>query len=172
MKNILLIWAILFIGGCSDIQKNQSFTDVPSEKTPLINNFISYSGVEEVIPDLKKKYECHAIEDSRKENSVMRPPFHIYTFSISKYQHLGFSGELVIGFFNNRLMETVFYPDNYKEYIEILRNEVPNLRQNIKANLLPYTVITLGIDYKQHQYISWVDSRLQEQMNVWIKLYS
>ena len=86
-------------------------------------------------------------------------------------------GELVVGFFNDRLMRTSFYPEEYEKYIERLQ-EKTGLRLHIGFTgkhgykLDGYTELLLATDHKKRRYIRWVDTRLFSEYFLWGKRYS
>ncbi|MCA1791647.1 MAG: hypothetical protein LC667_17885 [Thioalkalivibrio sp.] len=101
-----------------------------------------------------------------------RPPFHIRRVSLLDYDHLGTRGELVLEFFNDRLMSTRFYPVDLAGYLRRLQAEVPSLTSDTAAELPPYTKVRIGVDYWDRGFVVWEDRRLVDELSLWIKLYS
>ena len=97
----------------------------------------------------------------------------MHTITIEKYLDLGFSGEVDVAFFNNRLISTRFYPSKAEKYIEALAN-VAGIRFDSaqQAKLPPHTIVRFGIDHKQRKYIEWSDLRLDKEVELWIQRYS
>ena len=172
--SLLLLCAI---SGCDEIAdhfSSISFVDVASEHTKLISGIDSYQGVEEA----KRKFPVwEVIEQSSLGPKDKRPPFNIYKVEIKNYSHLGVSGELHLGFFNNRLMETRFYPDSFDKYVELLKEkERLTFRESRigskESTIHPYTRVWTYKDYKDRSYVGWEDTRLRRECNIWIKRYS
>lgn len=114
------------------------------------------------------------VEDSHLGPADRRPRFDVYTVSQKGFTHLGQVGELVLQFFNDRLMETRFFPDNVDAYLAALANAAVDLRQQseAEATVPPYTRLSTAIDYKKRRYVAWEDVRLAEEMKLWIKRYA
>ncbi len=98
----------------------------------------------------------------------------MHAITIKNYSHLGFSGELNIGFFNNRLMGTLFYSVDVEKYIASFNKTTDiKLNDNQEASLPPHTRIRVATDYQGHKkYIDWSDNRLDKEVNLWIERYS
>ena len=114
----LLCFGLLF--ACEqvfDYFSSTTFVDVAKERSKLINGIESYQSIEEA----KKQFPVwEEIEQSTLGPRDKRPRFDIYKVSIKNYSHLGISGELHVQFFNDRLMETWFYPSAFDKYLDLL----------------------------------------------------
>jgi hypothetical protein len=167
---VTVLIAVVLLGSC----KQQSFVDVPKQRSVLIDGIRSYSRVDEIrslLGSLTEKWEV--VENSGQTSANdPRPPFRIYATVIHGYQHLGFTGDLKLTFFNDRLMSATFYPDDFEGYVKRVRTTVPQLAESKSVPLPPHSQVTLGTDYQQRKYISWEDARLVEEMSIWIKRYS
>lgn len=173
-STLLLLWAI---SGCEEIAdhfSSISFIDVAAQRTKLINGIESYQSIEEA----RRLFPVwEVVEQSSLGPEDNRPPFNIYKVSIKKYSHLGILGELHLLFFNNRLMETWFYPGSFDKYVNLLeKKERLELQEELHglrgAIISPYTHMWIYKDYKDSNYVAWEDTRLQREQRIWIKRYS
>ena len=107
------------IAACDqDVLYATSFTEVATERTKLIDGIESYQSTEEA----KRRFQKWAvIESNNLAPGDKRPSFSIHVVAIDNYTHLGHSGTLHLKFFNNRLAEARFYPSNFEQYVERLK---------------------------------------------------
>ena len=168
--HLLVIW---LLAGCGDNYSSSSFVKVESERTKLIDGIESYQSMDEFKGFLSRSsFQWKLGEDSRP-SAKARPPFNISTITIKNYSHLGFPGELSIGFFNNRLMGTTFYPTDIDKYIEALaKADGIKFDNNQEARLPTHTLVRIATDYKGQKYVRWSDVRLDKEVELWIKKYS
>jgi hypothetical protein len=159
---VVLIYALLFwlLVGCRDNYASVSFVKVESERIEEFQGFLSRSSFQ--------------WEESKDQPSPKgRPPFNMHTITIKHYSHLGFSGELNISFFNNRLISTTFYPADVEKYIEaVVKAEGLKFDNNQEAKLPPHTRVRFAVDHKGRKYVDWSDIRLDKEVELWIKRYS
>ena len=74
--------------------------------------------------------------------------------------------KLLIIFYNNRLLQTAYYPENIDDYVKALRRSsvpVESGQQLIKG----HTMIWTGVDFDNIPYVGWADKRLREQQRRW-----
>jgi hypothetical protein len=162
--NIALLAAVL--AGCG----SESFTEVETTRSPLFPGFESYASREEVMPKLSREVEIKLVEESALSMGGSTPPYRIYALSISPYPHLEQPGKLLITFYNNRLLQTAYYPENIDEYVKALRRSgvaVENGRELIKG----HTMIWIGVDFDNVPYVGWADKRLRDQQRRWFANY-
>ncbi|MGH9426391.1 MAG: hypothetical protein ACRD2L_08825 [Terriglobia bacterium] len=171
---LLLLWAT---SGCEEIAdyfSSISFIDVSAQRTKLINGVESYQSIEEA----RRMFPVwEVVEQSSLGPKDNRPPFSIYKVSIKRYSHLGIWGELHLEFFNNRLMETWFYPGSFDKYVDLLEKKeglgLKEERDGLRGTIVsPYTHIWIYKDYKGRNYVAWEDTRLRREQRIWIKRYS
>lgn len=170
---ILLFFGSFLILSCQKVPElDISYTEVKSPPTGLIDGIKSYQTEKAVIKDLGlDPTEIETIEDSSSTPDDRRPRFDIKKIEIN-YEHLGYDGKLQFYFFNNRLMQTMFFPKQYDKYVEKLRTK-PNLRFNDKrkAKIPPYTQVWLWPD-RDRRLVAWSDIRLDKEFDLWIMKYS
>ena len=109
--------------------------------------------------------------DRRPLPSDTRPPYRLLVISKKQAKVDGQTGELVMTFFNDRLMTTQFYADN----MGAARGAVEAVQKITLAggssHLEPSTRIWVGKDEAGRSYIGWIDKYLQAEQDAWIKQY-
>jgi hypothetical protein len=162
------------MSGCSDNYTSTSFTEVSLDRTRLIDGIKSYQSIEEFkifLADSSFQWK----ESKDQPSPERKPPFNVHTITINNYSHLGITGELTVIFFNNRLMETDFYPYVVNRYIDtntLYRAEGLKFDNGGESRLPPYTLVQVTTDHNGRQRIRWSDSRLVKEFSLWIKKYS
>lgn len=150
-----------------------SFTDIADNPVKLIGGIESYQSVNELKEYFTPKGLSWTVIENSPGPKSGRPPFNIVKTSVKAYKSYGISGELVLKFFNNRLMTTTFYPLEYDAYMEQLDRENHIKFGNVdEVNIAAYTNVMRGLDFKGRKYVVWVDVRLAEERSLWIKRYS
>ncbi len=159
------------LAGCQGNYTFTSFVKVEKERTKLINGIESYQNIVEFKGFLShSSYQWEASEDPPSTSS---PPFHQAVVTIRDYSHLGFTGELYVIFFNNRLYSTIFYPPDIEKYIEVIEKTIGTKFNNDQELIMPpHTSVRIATDYKGRKYINWSDVRLDKEVDLWIDLYS
>jgi len=171
---VAALMLVIFSTSCDESRERPSFLDIPEERSELISGIESYSSIDQInalLGDAAKNWDI--IENSGKPSSNdSRPPFKIFTAVVHEYEYLGFTGDLKLSFFNDRLMSTVFYPTDFNGFVTRVRLTLPNLKEINPETLPPATQVTIGTDYQKKQYVSWEDVRLVEEFSIWIRRYS
>jgi|SRR5579884_808776 len=176
IKKYALITTIFcfLVFGCQETGPSTSFVKIEANHTKLIDGIDSYQSIKDFEQFLRKaSLQWEVTGDKGSSQSGNKPPFHIYEITIKNYSHLGFLGELHISFFNDRLIDTTFYPvdiDRYKEALE--KKEGIQFDNQQKAKIPPFTEIYTASDHKNHRYVKWEDTRLANEFDLWIKKYS
>ena len=102
--------------------------------------------------------------------SDTRPPYRLLVISKKNARIEGQTGELVLTFFNDRLMTSQFYPS-------ICPRRRPrwkpssNFRGRREAHIAPSTRVWVGKDENGRSYIGWIDKTLQAEQDAWVKQY-
>ena len=149
---------------------SESFTEVESARAALIAGFESYASREEVMAKLPREMEVKIVSETSRAKSTSQPPYKLYTISISPFEHLKHRGRLQLTFFNNRLEQSEFYPENLESYRRALEQGGFRLglsRELIRGN----TLIWEGTDADHNEYVGWGDKRLRDQQRRWLARY-
>ena len=168
LRRTAAIGAVCAIAGCGVVDEFESFEAI---RTPLIEGFESYMLPDEAWSALPSGRRWREVERSSLATDDPRPRFDWLVVSVETFRHLGEDGELVLTFFNDRLMGTVFYADKPQAYVRALRGEgiVP---EGGVATIRPFTVVRFRADLSHRPSVSWIDSRLEEQHDRWVSTYS
>lgn len=151
-----------------------SFEDVAPDKALLIDGVESYLSVAVFLLQLKSRSIAYEVEypspASQEEN---RPPFNITTVKIMGFSHLGYTGELLVEFFNDRLVGVRFFTSSVDAYKrQLLFQERLDLLAQPEILSSKNTRVWSATDYAGRAYIGWEDIRLAKEMEIWIKRYS
>lgn len=169
-RRIALITAITLLLLLAACQKKDEFK--PSK---LVGPLYSGKSLQAVERDLNLKAgDWDVLEDRRPLTSDKRPPYRIYTLSKREFPMLGVSGQqLVMTFYNDRLMTVQFYPYSIEAFKAALASQdnVGLSREN-DAYVEPSTRIWVGKDSQKHTYVGFVDRTLQQESENWIRTYS
>ena len=151
-----------------------SFTDVARDRAKLLGSLESYMSLEA----LKKQIEPSLLpwtvtEDNKLDPNDRRPPHNIYVVAIKGYTHLGESGSLEVSFFNDRLVEARFFPDNFDRYVAALNAEQRiAFNSSQEAVIPPNTRVWISTDFGGKRFVGWGDVRLQQEQIDWIERFS
>jgi hypothetical protein len=149
---------------------SESYTEVETTRAPLFPGFESYASVKEIKSKLPAEAEIRVTEETSLAKNRSKPPYRIYSISVSPYAHLEKRGKLVITFYNDRLLQTAFYPEKLDDYVQALRRAGIGLASGQElAN--GHTVIWIGTDFDNKHYVGWADKRLREQQRRWLANY-
>lgn len=166
---ILSLLLALTLGACSE--SNEAYTKIRSSHAPLMANFESYISPAEARTRLPTNVVVAVADESKLVPGDPRPRFDWLELRVSGYRHLGLSGELVLRFFNERLVSTWFYPDSYDSYLKALRRAGVNITAE-RQRVGRYADAWTSTDYRDRAYVAWADRRLTKENNRWINRYS
>ena len=151
--------------------EEETFLDIQTG-VELIDGIESYQSSEVVIGMLRLEHDdISTIESSSLPEGDTRPPFTSVSYHIENYSHMGESGDLIVNFFNDRLLAVVFYPNNDESYSKVLAENGYKMREDAHE-ARPNVMVQKDKDYKEKFCFSWVDKRLEAQANRWLSLYS
>lgn len=160
----LLICLVLLLSAC---RKSDDFK--PSKLIGPLYSGRSLAAVERDL-DLKPG-DWKVLEDVRPLSSDKRPPFRIFT--ISKPQPMySIPGELVMTFYNDRLMTTQFFPQDLDRFKAAMQKEDGiALSSDNDAKIAPSTRVWVGKNSDGATYVGFIDKVLQAQHDAWLKQY-
>lgn len=149
---------------------DRSFTEIQSPVTRLMDPFDSFTSFEAVSKMLEEGKIEFKVVDQGWNKEDKRPPFHFVTVRF-KTEHLGVSGGAVLTFFNNRLLETKFFPDEVSKYLSQLESKLGREFKK-EAKIPPFTKITDSRDPEGRVHYIFVDERLEREVKLWLMHYS
>ncbi len=155
------------------------FTAVLSNPVPLIEPLHSFMSVAEVQQRLSA--DGYQWQSTRipTPGSHAYPPRNLDTLQVVGYVHLGVPGRLTLEFFNDRLYEAAFIPDQPEDYAPQLSRLglMPDRDDNGRASLQrgPLRVVSnvwlaiteVGRSLGTIPRVIWQDTRLVEQRDAW-----
>ena len=103
--------------------------------------------------------------------SDTRPPYRLLVISKKNARIDGQAGELVLTFFNDRLMAAQLYPadvDAARAAVEA--GQKVSLAAG-ESHIAPSTRVWMGKDEADRSYIGWIDKTLQAEQDAWVKQY-
>ncbi len=120
-----------------------------------------------------KPGDWEVIEDRKPLSTDTRPMFRIFTFSKKDFPLLDTPGQnLVMTFYNDRLMTVQFYPYNLDAFKAALASDGVTLSADGDAHIPPSTRIWVGKDPEKKVYVGFMDKALQAQHDEWMAKYS
>lgn len=104
--------------------------------------------------------------------SDTRPPYRLLVVKRKDVMVERQPGELVMTFFNDRLMTTQFYPllDLNAARAAVESGQSISLASG-DAHIAPSTRVWVGKDENLRGYIGWIDKKLQAEQDAWVKQY-
>ncbi|MGC2210489.1 MAG: hypothetical protein WA532_10305 [Candidatus Korobacteraceae bacterium] len=103
--------------------------------------------------------------------SDTRPPYRLLVISRKNSRIDGQPGELVLTFFNDRLMTSQFYTDDVTAARTAVETGDKLSLADGEAHIEPSTRVWVGKDENGRSYIGWIDKSLQAEQDAWIKQY-
>jgi hypothetical protein len=111
------------------------------------------------------------IEDRTPLPSDTRPPHRLLVIAKKNARVEGQPGELVLTFFNDRLMTSQFFPaDLTAARAAVEAGQTVSLADG-ESHLQPSTRVWVGKDAGGRSYIGWIDKTLQAEQDAWVKQY-
>ena len=109
--------------------------------------------------------------DRRPLPDDKRPPYRLLVISRKSARIEGQTGELVLTFFNDRLMTVQFFPaDLAAARAGVEAGQKLSLAAG-EAHIEPSTRVWVGKDETGRSYLGWIDKSLQAEQDAWIKKY-
>jgi hypothetical protein len=151
---------------------------------PLGADFTSYSAVADAIEVL------HAKQFEALRRTLARPPDPRYpphvldTLTVEHYPVLGTQGRLSLQFFNDRLLEVGYRPDDAAACLQALRRAEPLLARDRNgraervagdgrlATNVEMASNSVGLSLAAEPYVLWQDLRLIRQRDDWDRRFA
>ena len=142
----------------------------------LAAGFVSYTDVATTQATYPRAV---TLTDIRRPATDAHPPRALVTLELRPFNHLDSPGRLTLDFFNDRLMEVTFYPDNATAYAPSLAHAEPRLRRQganrqvtvsghrrVAANIAQQAG-DLGPSMGARAFVLWQDLRLRAELDTW-----
>jgi hypothetical protein len=119
-----------------------------------------------------KPGDWQVLEDRRPLTGDQRPEFRMLTISHRGFTKFSATGELVMTFYNDRLMTTLFYPTDLGALRSTLAREAGiSFSAQGDFRIAPSTRVWIGRARDGRSYIGWIDLELERQQDQWIEKY-
>ncbi len=103
----------------------------------------------------------HHQKDDRTDS---RRRIDLLEFEVKDYQHLGYEGDLVLQFFNDRLLLAEFLPQDVDGYIDALREKGVDIR-GYQGVYLGNAYVWAFTGYRDNRRrVVWQDNRLHDDL--------
>ena len=121
-----------------------------------------------------KPGDWEVLEDRKPLSSDKRPMFRIFTFSKKDFPLLDTPGQnLVMTFYNDRLMTVQFYPYNLDAFKGALQSQDNvALSPDGDSTIAPSTRVWVGKDPNKKMYVGFMDKTLMAEHDDWMRKYS
>ena len=155
------------------------FASIEASPVTLAERFRSYESESAVASLLESTGLAVQRVVLERPSSPRYPPRRQVQFTVRGYEHLKVTGTLVLEFFNNRLMEVDFRPDDATAYTPRLHREYPALKRDrngyserVDGPLRIWTSVDLakskvGRSLGTEGVVLWQDLRLIAQRDDW-----
>ncbi|PSH03412.1 MAG: hypothetical protein CXZ00_12270 [Acidobacteria bacterium] len=111
------------------------------------------------------------VEDRKPLPSDTRPPYRLLVISKKNARVEGQTGELMLTFFNDRLMTSQFYPADLATARAAVEAGQSLSLASGESHIEPSTRVWVGKDQNGRTYIGWIDKSLQAEQDAWVKQY-
>jgi hypothetical protein len=158
--------ALVFAGaGCGK-------KDAP-KPSKFFGKLYSYQNPQEARKALRiKDQSWQEVQRSQLLPTDPRPPFNILKVMLKDHYQSGVRGDLVLEFFNDRLMEARFYPSDVDIYRSALEGDGISFSAQLEARIDPRTRVWMGKEQSSRWYVGWVDVALLAEHDSWIRNHS
>lgn len=146
--------------------------------------FRSYASLDSVTAALEKAGYSPELTSNHRQVPEEYPPYNIDRIAVGEYRHLGQTGSLTLQFFNDRLFEVEFRPNDAEAYTKAFRGQYPQLPRSKTgrtewtsgqlrmASSLDLAVSDVGRALRTKAYVMWQDRRLVGQRDSWDARYA
>lgn len=159
--------------------ETQKFTEVAADPVRMIDTLNSYDSVSAVSAKLDAAKAKYTVTPVRPAKSSKYPPRDTDTLVSAGYRHLGVPGQLTLEFFNDRLFEATFVPEELDDYVDRLHAAEKRLKRErdgrtevIVGNLrlatnVDFASTDTGRSLQTKPYVIWQELRLKNQLDDW-----
>ncbi|MES0874819.1 hypothetical protein [Sinimarinibacterium thermocellulolyticum] len=161
-----------------------AFTRVEPDPVRLLGPYRSYASVDEVVFDLERAGFAPIVESRHLPVRKDVPPRDLDTVTVMQYRHWDVPGRLQLQFFNDRLYQTEFEPEDPARYQAAQRRELPQLGREPSgrseyiaghlriASSLDLAISEVGRQLGTRPFLIWQDRRLVRQREEWDRRFA
>ena len=160
------------------------FTERVVDGVPMADEFLSYESISDVEAKLAYDQLHPDHTSSHKPKSRRYPPRDLDALEVRGFSHLGQTGTLTLEFFNDRLYEVRFQPEDLQDaYVKRLHQGDTGLgrdhigtvdltrgSQRVSSNV-DLAMTKVGRALHTRPYVIWQDLRLKQQLKLWEDTY-
>lgn len=156
------------------------YTRIESSRVTLADRFRSYDDLAAVTATLSSAgYEGWTVSSRHVASSSDYPPYDFDTVRVEDYRHLREPGRLQLSFFNNRLFQAEFVPENAENYArQLARTDLrPQRSENARAekiagelrvlSTVALALSPVGRTTRTEAFVLWQDLRLIRSRDAW-----
>ncbi len=160
------------------------FTDRAADGVAMADLFLSYESIADVTAKLDYDHLPAERTSSHKPPSKRYPRRDLDTLEVRAFTHLGQTGQLTLEFFNDRLYEARFTPEDLQDaYSKSLHAADADLKRDatgvIDVTRGPLRVTSnvdlaasrVGHALNTRAFVIWQDLRLKQQLKLWENTY-
>ncbi|MDP9139349.1 MAG: hypothetical protein M3O62_00970 [Pseudomonadota bacterium] len=160
------------------------FTGIADDPVRLVGTFRSYASVDAVVFELERAGFKPIMESSNARPREGVPPRDLTTVTVSQFRHWSVVGKLTLQFFNDRLYQSEFEPDDPATYAKAQRRELPQVKSersgravwvggNLRiASSLDLAVSEVGKKLQSRPFLLWQDRRIVRQRDEWDRRFA
>ena len=180
---VSVLWTAKVVIAPGPHPETQKYTSVAADPVVMIDTLKSYDSVATVTAQLDASKTKYSVTPTRPAKSSKYPPRDTDTLVAADYRHLGVDGQLTLEFFNDRLFEATFVPDDVGEYVERLHAGEKRLKRErdgrtevVVGNLrlatnVDFASTDTGRSLQTKPYVIWQDLRLKNLLDEWDRTY-
>jgi hypothetical protein len=166
-----LMTTLLLTAACKS-NSGEGKQQTKADPSPLFKPAMSFWNFEKTRRELGYR-NWDTLEDRQPLVSDRRPPFRLIIIRVPAFKDHGYSGDLVLQFYNDRLMKTQYYVSDMKGYLGVAaEDEQVSLGNDKSGHIAPHTRVWLGKEQDGREYLGMEDEILMQQMKDWISQYS
>ncbi len=142
--------------------------------TDLLLGLTSHVSPEEAQRMLNVRQDnWRVIEDTKSSANDKRPPYHLLVVAVSNASSYGQRGEARLSFFNDRLMQIAFYPDDVSRFLRKLKEETGvDLEKSGVHKMASGAEAVARKDLKNAYSVVVSNPDLRKEHESWIRRYS
>ncbi|MEC9364860.1 MAG: hypothetical protein VYC42_16700 [Pseudomonadota bacterium] len=161
-----------------------AFTRVASDPVAMLGRYRSFQSVDEVVFGLEQAGFEPIVESRHATVRDGIPPRDLDTVTVTQYRHWDVPGRLQLQFFNDRLLQAEFEPEDAARYKAAQQRELPQLKREESgrselivghlriASSLDLAVSEVGRKLGTRPFLIWQDRRLVRQRDEWDRRFA